>query len=402
MTEAPATVRPKKSGYLRSLDGWRAVAILGVIFTHDQPWSMLGRSTAEFKGYGGYGVDLFFAISGLLITTRILEEERIVGRFDIRRFYIRRLFRIQPVAWVYLAVVAAVTAAGVFPKEWFSWMGAFFLFLNFNYHPPGPPSLVGHFWSLAVEEHFYILLSLTLLVVKRHRIAVLAVMYVVSMLPFLLAYPLDHGWYDTALHPRSTQWELHGLLLAALAAVLLRRAEILRAVERFLYPWVAFTLTFAMMVAHNVLVQVRTHQPVRPLWHLYEQIDYAAMYFLVLWVVATVFHPKSLTTRFLELKWIRFVGTISYSLYLWHVLFFYGAGGSTEVHGWLMRMLSTSPARYIAAFTMAVLSYYFIEKPMIRIGHRMAPAASPGRLELADLPVERPDSATAQMVRACE
>jgi peptidoglycan/LPS O-acetylase OafA/YrhL len=99
MSEAVVTVtRPQKTGYLPSLDGWRALAIVGVMITHDRPFDLFGHSSLNYKGYGGYGVYLFFAISGLLITTRILEEEEICGYFDIRRFYIRRIFRIQPAA----------------------------------------------------------------------------------------------------------------------------------------------------------------------------------------------------------------------------------------------------------------------------------------------------------------
>jgi peptidoglycan/LPS O-acetylase OafA/YrhL len=75
---APIEISAKpKSGYLPSLDGWRAIAILGVMMTHDQPWVVLGHSNINWKGFGGWGVHLFFAISGILICTRILEEEKL-------------------------------------------------------------------------------------------------------------------------------------------------------------------------------------------------------------------------------------------------------------------------------------------------------------------------------------
>ena len=82
---------------------------------------LAGHSNANFKSFGGYGVNLFFAISGLLITTRILEEEHILGRFDIKRFYIRRLFRIQPAAMFYLAVIAALILAKIVHDQWYYW-----------------------------------------------------------------------------------------------------------------------------------------------------------------------------------------------------------------------------------------------------------------------------------------
>ncbi len=118
------------------------------------------------------------------------------------------------------------------------------------------------------------------------------------------------------------------------------------------------------------------------------------------WVVATVFHPRSWTTRFLELKPLRFVGKISYSLYLWHLMVYQlwghvlfaenGPFGHLQA-GQMPYILLERPLRVAVSFGLAVLSYYVIEKPMIRKGHMLAPPATPGRLELADLPVESPN-----------
>jgi peptidoglycan/LPS O-acetylase OafA/YrhL len=92
----------------------------------------------------------------------------------------------------------------------------------------------------------------------------------------------------------------------------------------------------------------------------------------------------------LETNVFRFIGRISYSLYLWHILFFFRIDPSTDVANRVMLALSGRPTKQIVALLVATLSYYFIEKPMVRLGHRLAPAASPGRPELADLPVEAP------------
>jgi len=95
----------RKSGYLPSLDGWRAIAIVAVLMAHDQPWSIAGHSDIGWRDFGGSGVYLFFSISGILICWRILEDEEMLGVFKLRDFYIRRLCRIQPAALVYLAVI---------------------------------------------------------------------------------------------------------------------------------------------------------------------------------------------------------------------------------------------------------------------------------------------------------
>jgi peptidoglycan/LPS O-acetylase OafA/YrhL len=214
-TPSNQAARAAKTGYLPSLDGWRALAVLGVLMTHDLPWVLFGHSDAAWKGYGGHGVELFFAISGFLITTRILEEERIVGHFDIRRFYIRRVFRIQPAAWVYLLAIALLMMTGMVRADWTYWFGGLLLYQNYLFPWTNGSALLGHFWSLAVEEHFYILLSLTLLWVKRRRLLALGLMFAVSMIPLTFSVFSRHGWIHVDATPRATQWQVHYLLWAA-------------------------------------------------------------------------------------------------------------------------------------------------------------------------------------------
>ncbi|SRR5579864_9503947 len=84
------------SGYLPTLDGWRAIAVLSVILFHDARHSYGVFTTAWFHDNSAIGEDVFFAISGLLICSRLLEEENKYGRISLRRFYIRRAFRILP------------------------------------------------------------------------------------------------------------------------------------------------------------------------------------------------------------------------------------------------------------------------------------------------------------------
>jgi len=104
--------------------------------------------------------------------------------------------------------------------------------------------------------------------------------------------------------------------------------------------------------------------------------------------------------RFLELRPLRFVGRISYSLYLWHVMtyHFWNAFVASPPHSSFSVRHTTAfqllqyAAKYGIALATATLSYYFIEKPFVRMGHKLAPSATPGRPELADLPVEPLDS----------
>src|SRR5258708_7072100 len=117
------------SGYIPTLDGWRAVAIIGVVASHVALYPFLpARSDPNGVGFsianlGAGGVDVFFALSGFLITQRLLEEEAVLGAFSLKRFYARRVFRILPAAVCYLAVVGCLGWMKMIPLsrgEWFT------------------------------------------------------------------------------------------------------------------------------------------------------------------------------------------------------------------------------------------------------------------------------------------
>jgi peptidoglycan/LPS O-acetylase OafA/YrhL len=377
----------RATGYLPSFDGWRAVAILCVLMTHDLPWVVGDHSNAAFKDEGGYGVALFFAISGILITTRILEEERIVGRFDIRRFYIRRFFRIQPVAIFYLALIAALMIFHVIHDHWFFWLGAMFMFENFLAHPWLLPVsfFVRHFWSLAVEEHFYILLSLLLLILRKSRLTVLTAIWFTL---FVLAkIGAGRGFYDPAHSSLRTYWQLDFLIFAAMAALVLQRPGVKKWAVRYWKPWTAFVVTIAIVCLHRWSVSVRHAEPDPfSLMGWMNELGLISQFFFTLWVVATMLHPQSWTTWLLELPPLRFIGRLSYSIYIWHLLFFFRIEPATHITNPVLLALSGRPMKYIAAFGVSALSYYVLEKPMMRLGHRLAPPATPGRPELIDQP----------------
>jgi peptidoglycan/LPS O-acetylase OafA/YrhL len=212
----------RKSGYLSSLDGWRAVAVIGVLLTHD-----LGKFPFDFldrlNRVGWMGVYVFFAISGVLITWRILEDEKSSGVFDIKGFYIRRLFRIQPAALVYLAVVSVLTLFGVINERWSTLVGALLMVRNFQFHFVNFGAYLsttwftGHFWTLSVEEHFYILLSFFFLYVKLRRITVFFAIFCIVVICQHLAFNANFYSRDTSYF--QTYWQIQYLLFATLERV---------------------------------------------------------------------------------------------------------------------------------------------------------------------------------------
>ncbi len=383
----------KKSGYLPSLDGWRAVAICGVLLTHDLPWSIAGHSNVEWKGFGGWGVQFFFAISGILICWRLLEDEQKTGRVNLGQFYVRRLFRIQPAAFCYLAAVALLFAGGVIKANWQYWASAGLSYINFlvtESTPPGAAAFLGHFWTLAVEEHFYTLLSLLIVVFGRYRIFALSL--VLLVLSEGQRYATDHSGFSPTISPRRTYWILQLLLVPALLAMLIRIPQVRTKVERYFYPWVAALLTLALTLAHQWTVATQSFEQWRHtfLLTLYLIVNREMVFFgFALLVVATMLHPRSLTTRFLELAPIRFLGRLSYSIYLWHILFFIPVYLGDLVHSPVLTFLSGRPWKYVATLMAALMSYFLVEKPLIRFGHRIAPSATPGHRDVAAMSQDR-------------
>ncbi|MBV8072845.1 MAG: acyltransferase, partial [Acidobacteriaceae bacterium] len=148
-----------KTEYIPTLDGWRAVAIGMVIAYHA---SMVPFGTVEayrsswayLLRFGHIGVALFFGISGFLITTLLLREEARNGRISLSKFYIRRCFRILP---AYYALLGSITILGLITSR-AELMSSLCFVRNYIHEGAGGGSYVtGHLWSLAVEEHFYLL-----------------------------------------------------------------------------------------------------------------------------------------------------------------------------------------------------------------------------------------------------
>lgn len=364
------TSNPPLHGYLPTLDGWRAVAIGLVLLTHDRI-HQLGQVSTQLihSGHGPGGVELFFCISGLLICSRLLEEERLTGQLSLKNFYLRRCFRIQPAAWVYLAFVAVLMAAGVVVHA-YDGIGYSLLMVR-NYFPLHfSPRYwyTDHFWSLSVEEHFYLFLPLFLISVRRRRIAVL--LGLVLLLTLWTRFVGQHtalqfGW---ALIFR-TDFAAKQLLLSSAVAVALT----LPAFRAWCLRWVRPIATIPITAAIYWLAA----------WHVSYLNASVAMCTYPLLVVSTLLHPENALGKLLEWQPIRFIGRISYSLYLWQMPFFPFFYPVATPHSRVLMLLSQTWLRYPTVLALSVMSYYWIEKPFIRMGHRLAKSVVPGRGETA-------------------
>src|SRR5579863_2897986 len=336
------------------IQGLRAIAVILVILAH--------ASVPGFEG-GYVGVDVFFVISGFVITSLLLRQPRRHVRDNLAYFYARRIRRIVPAAT--LTLIATTFAAyfllgtNFVPQllgdvRWASLFSANFRLIHTgsNYFIPGvAPSLVTHYWSLAVEEQFYlffplVVFSLAWFVPLRNR---------TSLGLFLVAAICASAWYSWHLTPISPTvayyspftrfWEIAlGGLVALLPGAWARRTP----------RWNAVLATAALIgLAWAV-------------WRLNVTSVYPGV--LAWWPCGTTAillwtgqaSARGAVASWLSIRPLRYVGDISYSLYLWHYV-------------WLMLPLQmihppTSPwARVIevaGSFACAAFSYHVLENPI--------------------------------------
>jgi peptidoglycan/LPS O-acetylase OafA/YrhL len=356
--------------YLPTLDGWRGIAVSGVILYHArEEFSHSNSLAVRLAGHCYLGVDIFFAISGFLICGLLLREYEKTGDINVRRFYIRRFFRILPPYYVSLAAICAAGAFLALPLN-FSHIPSCLFFYR-NYLPLGMDEHGGfytaHYWTLALEEHFYLIWPMLLLVVRPKRAGKVA--FLLAMMVFAWRTIEGHFHLLADVLPQAnlmarSDTRIDALLWGCLAAIYFPKIQRLAARIPFSQLW--FVPAVLLIIAQKL------HPPGLTLLNAV---------LLPLLVVSTVIQPRSVLGRVLEWQPLRWIGTISFSLYLWQELFLPELG--TELARGSFQSLQRPPSNLIAILVCACLSRYLIEIPMTRLGHRLgdSPLALPRAVE---------------------
>jgi peptidoglycan/LPS O-acetylase OafA/YrhL len=347
---APDDAMNPNPSYLPTLDGWRAFAVLAVILYHDS----LYAGTRWFQQQGLHGVDIFFGISGLLICSRLLAEEQTYGKINLKQFYIRRAFRILPAAFFYLLVLIVLRLFSIIPlmpKEMFA---AVFFYRNYSRFSATPGHIdwyTAHFWSLSVEEHFYLILPGVLYFApKRWRIPALAGMTLV-ICAWRLYRQQTRLWVFLMQH---TDTRLDALLIPAILAILLMHPGVRKTFTRVALYWPVPAAVLIFLVASDWFPRLTP-------------VAQSALIPLVL--LGTILRPAGWLACLLEFAPVRWVGRISYSLYIWQDLFFTGHFLPDLKP---LGVLQSFPMRWVMLLAVASASYYILEKPLVRVGHRLA------------------------------
>jgi peptidoglycan/LPS O-acetylase OafA/YrhL len=317
-----------------TLDGWRGIAILFVLFDHIQR-GIVGHL---FGGYawmdvGQLGVTIFFVLSGYLITRQLLANE-----ISLPQFYLRRFFRIMPCICVYLLFILLLSLAIHKPLIGRDALSSL-LFVR-NYYPAtetGTNTLTGHFWALSVEMQFYLFWP-GLLILMRRRWALL----VASVAALGIAFFRLFAWadYEIALRSLHTEVRADALLVGCILAILLESQTILSWFSH--YGKVLFDLCIPALAWH--------------IYHFQQLIPLSESLLIAGLIGCTSLNPTSPPSRVLKQKNLEFTGKMSYSYYIWQEMFLRSFWG---------------PFSLLLLGSSAIVSWKFLERPCIKIGRHI-------------------------------
>ena len=339
-----------------SLDGLRALSIFLVLIGHFvyrlgdlkiiYQYTYLNPFIV-FVSDAHLGVKMFFVISGFLITYLLIKEERKNGKINFKNFYIRRTLRIFPAYYFVLFIYFVLQLLGHFKLEVLSWLSA----ITYTKYFYMTDWFTGHMWSLSVEEHFYLFWPILFILIPKSRINFQWIL--VALVPLLRIYVHYYpvSWIsETSLFLTVDSLAI-GCLFAFYHDIMLLN---LKKSKKILF-FVSILILTTYMLWGNILDNFTDNEIILL---MNEVLVLSLTNFAIVFIIFYSVHSKdSLWFKFLNLKWLSFIGVLSYSIYLWQQIFI----NNTPY------FYNKFPYNIIGIVVMALFSYYVIEKPFLKL-----------------------------------
>lgn len=366
---SPATNKHphKLFAHIPFLDGLRALAIFWVLNFHSG-----GQIGEIFSKKGGWaGVDAFFVISGFLITGILLKEQSKTATIGLKNFYARRALRLVPAYILFIAITCIVNplhCKNMAPAVGIAaiYMCDFDLALNWG-HILGSGLEIT--WSLSVEEKFYLIWP-TIMKFARKHLAWIGISTIAACFAWR-AYLLTTGvfWMRIA---GGFDTKVDALMIGCLGAVALHnpqvRAKLQKHCTHFLIPIALFIFVLVYLRGMGHPFGAVTLNDKLAYWNL--RVPLFTLSFTAL-IISLCLQPQSIVAKFFSLTPFTWIGKISYSLYLWHMLAFAWVMQNAFVPGKSERV-DVEILEYATAIAFAAVSYYFVEQPFLKIKDRFS------------------------------
>jgi peptidoglycan/LPS O-acetylase OafA/YrhL len=343
------------AGHIRGFDGLRAISIILVIITHlgiyhDLPEHHFIRVRMWPLFSGGTGVNIFFTLSGFLITRLLILEKLRTGSIDLKRFYVRRFIRLTPPFILFMVINIVLVLFGFFKITAFGMLVSFFYLYNFI-----PTTLynghLGHTWSLAVEEQFYLFWPLIMNFLSRKIIYYIAFsLIIISAVVLIFISDIEIPGTRTGIKLADA---FHGSRL------------FIPAVGPIMIGSVFALFHERMSILPPKLIWCAPILYLFPLWSPISIIEIAPIIqsfgvgLILIWIVV---HPQAPFISVLEWSPLAYIGRISYGIYLYHVIFM-GMGRGAG-------LIPVFPWNVLISILFAVVSYEFMERRILRLKDR--------------------------------
>jgi peptidoglycan/LPS O-acetylase OafA/YrhL len=342
-----------QNSYYPSLDGLRGIAIMLVVFSHLNLSSRL--TTNSFFNIifnGRLGVLIFFVLSGFLITTLCIKEKVTTNNISLKDFYIRRALRIFPVAYLYILVIIVLNYVFKLNISYINILAAVFYLMNLSsiFRKYFFSWETAHFWSLSVEEQFYLIIPVILK--KRFKTYLLVILFIIFILPILISlqylFPIlnNNILYAFTHYIEKFQAIAIGCLFSVLTFKYSDNYKISNTVK-VITNIAAFAFIFYMQ-----------YDDFFTLTNVFSGLIIS---FTIGYIIITnISFRTDIIFKILNFKILKIVGILSYSIYIWQQIF-------TSESKKLPSIITTFPYSLIFIVIVSCISYYFYESFFLRL-----------------------------------